>query len=1063
MARKIPQLCCCFVLVGCVAHSKVFAQTSQAGISGTVVDDKKETIPGATVQARNEATGFTTYTVTNPQGEYTFKQLPLGGPYTVTISFVGFGTQKKSGYTLNLSDVLHLDVQLQTAANELDAVVVTGSSMQNNIPNLGASTAVSARNIAKLPVNGRNFTSLIDLSPLSRGSSVSGQLATSTNYTIDGMTAKNATFGGTAGTGAPYSISIEAVREFKVVTNQYDVTYGRSGGGTINTATKAGTNTFSGSAFTFVRANQLSSPYDIRGNRRNVPFSTYQYGFSLGGPIIKDKAQFFIAYDHQRDARPLQIADIQGPTDEQRLNVTQSTLNQYLGIARAKYGVANTPQFGSFDKRENTDALFARVDFQLGSKNLLTVSNNYIYDLNNQNINDNTALNLYEVYGTSRNKSNSTLASLRTTLTPRLTNELKVQQLSASVESISGNQLPGGFATIPRAIVDRIPSTVNDKTVYTSIQLGGQRYAPEYFFSNVSQLTDNLYFNTDKLNFTFGTDLMYTHLRSRYGSELNGRFYYTGLDAFNNLAPYRYAREIPLVDDPSVKQNFINTGLYAQLQTTLARGLDVMAGIRADYTTYLDKPNFNQVVFQDLGLRTDHSLTTFQLQPRAQLTWDVGERHKDIVRLGGGIFGSDILNYTMINNMVFDGSKLASVDITNPKTGPALVPTPNFPGYRSNPASTPGAELFNVPGVQRLSTINLNREDVRIPVVYKANFSYNRFLTERLRVGLSAYLSLARNNYMYTDANMVDQPYFRLANEDNRGVYVPANTISTTNGAADWTLGRKTNNVGRVLALNSEGRVNQYAFVFDGTYRYFGDGEVSFSYTYNSTRDNTSYNGNVANTATLGLPVRDDPRDLSRLSASDNQFRTKVVVYGTLPTFYGISVGLRYSGIGGTPYSLLVAGNVNGDFVASNDLAYIFDPKDPNAPEAMRNGIQAILDNPNASSSLKDYVRRSIGKVAERNGGVNDFYGQFDIRIAKRFRTFGKSQYLELSGDLFNAANFFGRSNGQVNTLGNQNIYSIASFNPTSNTYNYTVNPNTGVATPTNNPYQFQLGIRYGF
>jgi hypothetical protein len=238
---------------------------------------------------------------------------------------------------------------------------------------------------------------------------------------------------------------------------------------------------------------------------------------------------------------------------------------------------------------------------------------------------------------------------------------------------------------------------------------------------------------------------------------------------------------------------------------------------------------------------------------------------------------------------------------------------------------------------------------------------------------------------------------------------------------------------------------------------------VSFSYTYNSTRDNTSYNGNVANTATLGLPVRDDPRDLSRLSASDNQFRTKVVVYGTLPTFYGISVGLRYSGIGGTPYSLLVAGNVNGDFVASNDLAYIFDPKDPNAPEAMRNGIQAILDNPNASSNLKDYVRRSIGKVAERNGGVNDFYGQFDVRIAKRFRTFGKSQYLELSGDLFNAANFFGRNNGQVKTLGNQNIYSIASFNATSNTYNYTVNPNTGVVTPTNNPYQFQLGIRYGF
>ncbi|HEX8351004.1 MAG TPA: carboxypeptidase regulatory-like domain-containing protein, partial [Hymenobacter sp.] len=335
MVQKILKLATLFLfLFCCCARTTLQAQTSQAGISGTVTDEKKEPIPGATILVKNEATGFTTATATSPKGEYTFRQLPLGGPYTITISFIGYGTQNRSGYTLNLSDVLRLDVQLQTATNVLGAVVVNGSSMQNNIPNLGASTAVNARNISKLPVNGRNFTSLIDLSPLSRGGNLSGQLATSTNYTIDGMTAKNATFGGTAGTGAPYSISIEAVREFKVVTNQYDVTYGRSGGGTINTATKSGTNTFSGSAFSFARANWLSSRYDIRGNRRNVPFSTYQYGFSLGGPIIKDKAHFFVAYDHQRDARPLQIADIQGAADEQRLNVTQTTLGRYLDIAR---------------------------------------------------------------------------------------------------------------------------------------------------------------------------------------------------------------------------------------------------------------------------------------------------------------------------------------------------------------------------------------------------------------------------------------------------------------------------------------------------------------------------------------------------------------------------------------------------------------------------------------------------------------------------------------------------------------------------------------------------------
>jgi hypothetical protein len=1042
------------IFISCVVPSLAAAQGSQASINGVITEESSKPVAGASVSIRNEATGFRTSTTSNSKGEYTFNQLPLGGPYSINVSYTGFGTQKKTGFMLNLGDVQKINIQIESSSQVLKTVEITSPGVKASIPTLGASTSISARNIAKLPVNGRNFTSLIDLSPLSRGGSISGQLATSTNYSIDGMTAKNPTFGGTATPGAPYSISIEAVREFKVVTNQYDVTYGRSGGGAITTATKSGTNELSGSAFTFARADWLSSPYDIRGNKRNNDFSTYQYGFSLGGAIVKDKAHFFVAYDHQRDARPLQIADIQSVDDEKRLSVTKTTLNDFLSIARSKYGVANTPQFGSFDKRERTEALFARFDWQLNTKNLLTLTNNFIFDRNNQNIGDNSAINLFEVYGTNRTRSNSTLATLRTVVNPRLTNEAKVQYLTSSFESLAGEQLPA--TNIPRAIVQQVPSVVDGKTVLTTIQLGGQRYAPEYFFSNVVQATDNLYFNTDKVKFTFGADLMYTHLYSRYGSELNGRFYYLGMDAFRNNTPYNYAREISLVDDENVRQNYINTALYAQMQTTLAPGLDMMAGIRADYTNYLDKPNFNQVVFNDLGLKTDHSLNTFQLQPRVQFTWDIGSRQKDIIRLGAGIFGSDILNYTMINNMVFDGTRMAAVDLRG-----ANVPVANFPGYRADPSTAPGKELFNNPAIQKLATINLNREDTRIPVLYKANFSYNRIINSKLRLGISAYASLARNNYMYTDANMVDQPFFRLANEGDRGVYVPASSI-TAQGVSNWTLGRKTTNVGRVLALNSDGKVNQFAFVFDGTYKYFKDGEISFSYTRNQTKDNTSYNGNVANSATLALPVKDDPRDLSRLSASDNQFKNKVVVYGTLPTFFGASVGIRYSGFGGSRYSMIVSGNVNGDFVASNDLAYVFDPNKASVPAAVRTGIQTILDNPLVSQSFKDYVNKSIGQVAERNGGINSFNGQWDIRIAKKFKISGK-QYLELSGDIFNLGNLLNKKWGVSEVLGTQAIYSITGFNAATNTYNYVVNPNAGIIVPSGNPYQVQVGLRYGF
>ncbi|MRG47949.1 TonB-dependent receptor [Chitinophaga sp. SYP-B3965] len=1041
----------------CFVALRSQAQTTQASIYGVVSDENKQLIPGASVMVKNESTGFISRTVTNSKGEYNIRELPLGGPYVVTVTYVGYANQQEKGSYLSQGDAARVNVVMKVSAVNMNEVKVVGNSLRNKSENFGAATTVSARDISKLPVNGRNFTTLIDLSPLSRGSNLSGQLASSTNFTIDGTTARNPTSGGGSNsrTGAPYIISMEAIREFKVVTNQYDVTYGRSGGGTVSTVTKAGTNTFTGSAFMFSRADWLSSPNDIRGAKRTNDFSTNQFGFSLGGPIIKDKAHFFLTWDRQADARPLQLADIQSPEDEKRLNITQSTLDQFQQIARSKYGVSNAAQFGSFDKKRSTDAVFARIDWQLNEKNLLTIRNNFVNDRNFQGRDDNTAINMYEVYGDANTYNNSLLATLRTVLNPRVTNELKLQHLYTFEESVPNKQLPR--ENIPRAIVERVQSTINNNPVFTSIQLGGQRYSPEHFYNNIVQLVDNVYFNTNKANFTFGTDIMYSHLNSLYGSEMNGRFYFTGMTNFDNKTPYRYAREIALADDPSLNQNILNAGLYAQMQTRLARGLEMILGIRADYTTYMNKANFNQTVFDELGLRTDNPLNTLQIQPRIQFNWDINEKHTDYLRLGAGIFGSDINNYAMINNMLFDGTKVLSVDITGNN-----VPVPDFIEYRKDPSKAPGKELFDQLGLARIGTINTNAKDARIPVVYKANISYNHLFSDRLKAGITFFTSIARNNYMYVDRNMVDQPYFRLANEGNRGVYVPATTINTTNGVADWTQGRKSTQVGRVLELNAGGKVNQYAFVADVNWRYFRDGEFTLSYTWNDAKDNTSFNGDVANTATLSLMVKEDPRNLDAMSYSDNQFRHKIVFYGTLPSWKGFSVGVRYSGLGGTRYSLAVNGNVNGDFVNSNDLAYIFDVNNTAVPEKYRTAITGILNNPSVDNSIKDYIRKSMGTIAERNAGVNGFYGIWDLRIGKKFNIY-KSHNIELSGDLFNVANLLNKGWGTNKSLGKQNIYSLGGFDAASSTYNYNVNVNTGVVTPSGNPWQIQFGIRYGF
>ncbi len=219
----------------------------------------------------------------------------------------------------------------------------------------------------------------------------------------------------------------------------------------------------------------------------------------------------------------------------------------------------------------------------------------------------------------------------------------------------------------------------------------------------------------------------------------------------------------------------------------------------------------------------------------------------------------------------------------------------------------------------------------------------------------------------------------------------------------------------------------------------------------------------MANTATLSLPVKDDPRDLSRMSYPDNQFRHKVVIYGTLPTFFGFSIAARYSGIGGTH---------NGLLPATNDLAYIFDRWGTAVPQRVRTGLDAIFSNPQASASIRDFISKYSGQIAERNGGLNGFYGTIALRVSKGVRLY-KTHNLELSGDIFNFANLLRRSWGVNKSLGNQALYAIGipavgtdptlpAFDATAKRYNYRVNT-AGVVNPSGDPFQIQVGLRYSF
>lgn len=1031
------------------------AQATDASITGTVKDaTNNELLPGATITIRNDATGFETHTITNSKGEYALHQLPLGKPYSISASFVGLQTVKQTGYSLNYGDKLNVDIVLSASETALKEVVISEKGFVKEVQQAGASTSITAAQIKSLPNEGRNFTRLNNLSPLQGGDNFSfgGQRATGANVTIDGMNAKNQWTNGTVAEG-PYAISLEAIREYKVITNDYDVTQGRQSGGAISAVTKSGTNKLEGSAFLYFRNNTLSSGYDIRGVKREQDFSNYQSGFSLGGPLIKDKLHFFVAYDRQDASQPLVIADIKSADDEQRYGIRKDTLDKLIRIASELYGLKGQ-QYGQFPRKTTTNTAFVRLDWQINQKHKLTLRSNTTRYVSPFNEGDNSNINLLESYNNFKDVSTTAMAALRSSLNPRLTNEFKVQYMYSYKPKTPQSYLP--FSNIPRAIVNvtsPFPTEANPNATQTkSVQFGGQRFSPESNRMKQVHLSNTAYWNTDKVNFTFGTDNMLTYMETYLSSEQNGRFFFNSLNDLAALRPYRYAREVSLKGAPIVEQTVLDISAFAQAEYNPIRDLNLVLGVRYDATAFLTNGDYNATVDKTLGVRTDIKPQDWNnIQPRFQVTWDMGGRKKDILKIGGGMFSSQPHYYAQVNNIQNSGTMVGAIDVTG-----AAVPKPDFNAYRNDPSTIPGIPQ----GVNYISTINAVNKDFQVPTTYKANINYNHFFGDRIRVGLNAIVGRTVHNYVYVDRNLADNPAFRLANEDNRGVFVPAATISAK-GVTDWLQSRKTADVGRVLELISTGKSNQLTFVADASIRIGNDGYVNASYTINSAKDNSSYNCCVANTSTF-LPVKDDPRNLN-YGYSDQQFRNKLVINGAAPSWKGFQLGATLIGIGGSRYSFLVGGNtsLNGDFVLTNDLAYVFDPNSPNTPENIRKGISDLLSNPETDQSVKDYINSNIGQVAKRNGGSNPFYTTVDLRLTKAF-SIAKGHNLEFSADAFNFLNILNKEWGRNYNRGNTNLLNITGFDQAKQQYNYSVQ-NIATRPIGGTPWRIQLGVRYSF
>ena len=284
--------------------TSLFAQSSGGSLSGRVTDETGAALPGVTVTATNDATGTTRTDVSAKDGSYHFESIPIG-TYTVVADLSGFSVVTTKNVRVSVASETNRNISMKQAAVSESITVTAEAPLVATSPSVG--TVVSQQELQNLPLNGRQFANLGSLAP---GTSLSvnsdptkpGQLTIAlnggsgrnVNFLVDGGDNTDDTIG-----GALQNFNIEAVEEFKIQTMQYKAEFGRSSGGVLSVVTKTGTNEFTGSAYEFYRSKSLNSPTVVEkesGGEKN-PYRRDQYGFSLGGPIVKDRAHFFGTYE----------------------------------------------------------------------------------------------------------------------------------------------------------------------------------------------------------------------------------------------------------------------------------------------------------------------------------------------------------------------------------------------------------------------------------------------------------------------------------------------------------------------------------------------------------------------------------------------------------------------------------------------------------------------------------------------------------------------------------------------------------------------------------------------
>ena len=1033
----------------------MMAQITTSSMNGKIVDENNEAVIGATVQVVHEPSGTRYSAVSNIDGRFSIQGMRTGGPYSVTITYIGYKDITYKNINLQLGEPYMLNANLSEDVNQLGEVVVTGSKSKFNAEKTGASTNINSTQISNLPTVSRSITDVTRLSPYGgNGMSFAGADGRTANFTVDGANFNN-NFGLSSnlpGGGNP--ISIDAIEEMQVVISPYDVRQTNFIGGGVNAITKSGTNTFKGSAYIYHKNENMQGDavyrQQIAGARDKAQTTTY--GFTLGGPIIKNKLFFFANGEmikiptivNRWKASENGVPDPENYVSRTKLSDMEAVSN-YL---RSKYGY-ETGSYTSFPADESNYKFLARIDWNITDNHRLALRYNYT---KNNVWNSPNATSMDGGTRMSGGRMSQYSMAFANTM---YSMENIVKTWSLDLNSRLNDKLSNQFlATFSK--LDDVRGSNSSEFPHIDILKDDNNYmAMGYELFTWNNAVHNTIWNIkDDVTYYMGNHkimagVMFEHQMADNQYMRNGTGYYrynwadgmTVEQLFNQTPEvfcltYGYDGE----SAPAARVQFNRPGIYAQDEWNVTDKFKLNYGLRIDglffnnddlltnnaikALDYYDK-NGN-VRHIDTGKWPANSIT---FSPRVGFTWDVLGDKSLKVRGGSGLF-SGRLPLVFFTNMptngglvqyqaqlnaktkVWDGEKATrgyenySGTYTTDDKGNRYIDMSQFAGGPMTKISdmlaklesmgyptTVTSDMGTVP-----SSISAVDPDFKMPQVWKSSIAIDYAIPVNFPMTITAegIFNKTINAVSISDWSIPSVGGFaRFNGVDNRPIY----PTGFRTGTKAFVLENTSKGYGWSANLTLTAQPTEYL-------------SLMAAYTHTVSKEVTGMPGSAAESAFTYVPTSEGPNNI-KLHNSQYVTPDRFVASATAHDKSGNHFSLIYeTWRGGYNYSFMMTNDMNGDGY-NYDAVYI-----PTNEQVVNNEFRFVstddrdrfMDYVHANSYLKNHQ----GEYAEAYSVYSPWVHRIDFGYKHDFRlNVGQTKHtLQLSCDIKNLLNLFNSSWG---------------------------------------------------